>query len=499
MTSAESMGGRPNIVLILTDNQQAATLGCYGNSEIRTPNLDRLSAEGVTFDRAYCPNGLCSPSRATVLTGLMPSQHGVHTWIDDRRSSEWPAGWHALDGLSTLPGLLRNAGYATALVGKYHLGQPTDPMAGFDHWVTMEDGHVKSFWNNRIFDNGRVYDQPGHSVDFFTAKAVEWIEAQAGGDQRFFLYLPYPAPYGHWPATQEPIETRHHATYADCPMHTVPRCGLSPETVRQYDLIKANSGKGLDYSMLLRTPNDLPTLRNYYAQISMVDDGVGAIMAALDRLDLAEDTLVVFTTDHGFSLGHHGFWGHGSATYPSNLHHAAHSIPLIARQRGVTAAGRRSDAVVQNGDLFATLLERADVAMPVGMANPSRSLAGELAGAGQPALDAVFAEQEETRVIRTRDWVLFHRFDGAEPLGDALYHTAEDPDETRNLSGNPEVAEIEAALCARLAAFFARHSRPEADLWSGGHPIQNSTRQALWKAAWGADWAPVFAYDRSRG
>lgn len=492
------MAGKPNFVLILTDNQQASSLGCYGNPEIRTPNIDSLSREGVTFDRAYCPNALCSPSRATVLTGLMPSQHGVHSWLDDRKSETWPQGWHALDGLPTLPALLQEAGYATALVGKYHLGQPTDPMPGFDHWVTMEDGHVKSFWNNRIFDNGKVYDQPGHSVDFFASKAVEWLEKRATDKQPFFLYLPFPAPYGHPPATTEPIETRHHADYADCPMESVPREPLCPETVRAYDLIRANSGKGLDYSMLLRMPNNLAVLRNYYAQIAMVDDGVGEVMAALDRLSLAEDTLVIYTTDHGFSLGHHGFWGHGSATYPSNLHLAAHSIPLIARQKGVTASGRRSDAMVQNGDLFATMMDLAGVDMPDDMPNPSRSLADELTGSAQPDLDAVFAEQEETRVIRTGDWVLFHRFAGGdEPLGDALYQTADDPNETQNLSGLPEFAGIEAALRARLVAFFDRHRRPEADLWAGGRPIQNSTRQALWKSVHGADWAPVFDYRAS--
>jgi len=99
------------------DNQQAATLGCYGNSEVDTPNLDRLSQIGVTFDNAFCPNGFCSPCRASVLTGKMPSQHGVHSWIDDRNSDEWPSSWHALDGLNTLPKALKSRGYATALNG----------------------------------------------------------------------------------------------------------------------------------------------------------------------------------------------------------------------------------------------------------------------------------------------------------------------------------------------------------------------------------------------
>ena len=297
------MSHQPNIVLIFTDNQQAKTLGCYGNSEIHTPNLDRLSATGVTFDNAFCPNGFCSPCRASLLTGRMPSQHGVHAWIDDRRRHEWPPGWHALAGQTTLPELLRSDGYATALVGKYHLGEPISPADGFDTWVTLEDGHVRSFYRNRIFDNGQTYDQPGHSVDFFTSKGVGFIEEQVAASKPFFLYLPYPAPYGHWPATQEKDENRHTARYATCPLDSIPRQGLSKAAVDGFLMRHADSTEALDFSMLMRAPNDLATLRNFYSQISMVDDGVGEIAATLDRLGIADDTLLVFTTDHGLSTG----------------------------------------------------------------------------------------------------------------------------------------------------------------------------------------------------
>jgi len=108
------MASPPNIVLIFTDNQQAATLGCYGNPEIYTPNIDRLSETGVTFDNAFCPNGFCLPCRASVLTGKLPSQHGIHSWIDDRNWKEWPQDWHALQELNTLPKQLQKQGYKTA-------------------------------------------------------------------------------------------------------------------------------------------------------------------------------------------------------------------------------------------------------------------------------------------------------------------------------------------------------------------------------------------------
>lgn len=489
---------QPNIVLIFTDNQQASTLGCYGNEEIYTPNLDRLAAQGMVFDNAFCPNAFCSPCRASLLTGLLPSQHGVHSWIDDRNMNDWPENWHALDGLRTLPATLKSAGYATALSGKYHLGQPDNPMPGFDYWCTMADGHVRSFYHNRITENGRTYDHDGHTVDFFTEKGIAFIEEQATAEVPFFLYLPYPAPYGHWPATKENETCRHSARYADCPMNSIPREGLSKPAIDAFLKRQKYSGGGLDYSMTLRAPNDLPTLRNYYAQVSMIDDGVGAIMKTLDRLNLSEDTILIFTSDHGLSLGHHGFWGHGAATWPSNLHRAAHSVPLLLRYPAAVAPSQRSAAMVSNMDVFATLLDFAGQPRDQqGMSVPSRSLKPLMSG--DPVdwtEDAVYSEQEETRVLRTAKWAYFKRFktDSEQDFADELFDVETDPGETRNLADDPSYADTLAILDHMMAEFFAAHSRPEADLWNGGVPLQNSERVEFWQEAWGKDWQPTYRY-----
>lgn len=493
------MSKKPNIILIFTDNQQAATLGCYGNAEIHTPHLDQMSRTGVTFDNAFCPNGFCSPCRASVLTGLLPSQHGVHSWIDDRQKDKWPRDWHALDGLDTLPKALKREGYTTALIGKYHLGQPTSPAQGFDTWVTLEAGHVRSFYRNKIFENGETYEQTGHSVDFFTEKGVDFIEKSAQQDQPFFLYLPFPAPYGHWPATKEKDENRHSARYADCEMHSIPRRGLSKAAVDGFILRSNESSEALDFSMLMRAPNDLATLRNFYSQISMVDDGVGRILETLNRLDIAEDTLVIFTTDHGLSTGEHGFWGHGAATMPSNLHRAAHSIPMIISHKSKTPEGLRSKLMVSNMDVFATILDCAG-AVAQDPKVPSRSFRQVLNGADPVDWgdDAVFSEQEETRVIRTAKWVFFKRFEGANAqLFDELYDVENDPCESSNLAEDPAYAAIKASLDTKLSAYFEKYAIEEADLWRGGHPIQHSERKAFWRAAWGDQWAPVFGYDQA--
>lgn len=478
---------KPDVILILTDNQQAATIGCYGNSEVHTPNIDRLAAQGLRMDNAFCANAFCSPCRASVLTGMIPSQHGVHSWIDDRNMHEWPEGWHALEGIRTLPEIMQDAGYRTGLFGKYHLGTPTSAAKGWDSWVTMADGHVRSFYDNQIFDNGRTYAQPGHSVDFFTEKLLEFM---AECDDPCFAFLPLPAPYGHWPATNDGNRSRHAELYDNCPMDTVPRQGISAAAVRGYDRVKSGSGHGLDFSMLMRAPNHLPTLRNYYSQITMIDDAVGQIMEA------APDALIIFTTDHGLSLGHHGFWGHGGSTQPSNLHLAAHSIPMIFHHPGFIAGRQTSARMISNTDLFATILDYVGTQGDPGL--PSRSFASVLKGHDGADLgaDEVFSEQEETRVLRTGKWVYFKRIrtDTHPDLPDELYDVESDPGETENLFDDPAYASVTRELSQRIDAYFARYSRPEADLWSGGKPIQNSLLPEFWRDVWGEDWSPVYAY-----
>jgi len=231
----------------------------------------------------------------------------------------------------------------------------------------------------------------------------------------------------------------------------------------------------------------------------MVDDGVGEIMSALDELGIADDTLLIFTTDHGLSVGQHGFWGHGGGSFPSNLHHAAHSIPLIVRHKSVVTASE-TNLMVSNMDLYRTILDFSGIeSVDKNEALPSRSLMPVLSG-GMPADwgdDAVYSEQEETRVIRTQKWAFFKRYDGPNNggIGDELYDVENDPGETTNLSGDELYADIEAELNGMLTEFFRRHVRAEADLWTGGAPIQNSMRLSFWREAWGEQWAPVYQYD----
>ena len=487
----------PNIVLIMTDNQPADAVGCYGNNEIYTPNLDALAAEGIRFDNAYCPNAMCSPSRASVWSGRMPCQHGVHTWLDDRLMEQWPEDWNAIDEFETLPEILKSNGYATAMIGKYHLGRLEKPQNGIDHWITMARGHTLDFYGNEMRVNDETFIHDGHSVDFFTEKAVEYIgDRSKSPDQPFLLMLPYNGPYGHWPSIMGPAQNQFWERYENMPMHSVPREGINKKAIEVFqfttDYLSKKKG-GPDFSSLLQMPNDLTTLRNYYSQVSVIDHGVGQVMNALKENGVDDNTIVIYTADHGFSLGHHGFWGHGQATWPSNAFRIAYNIPLLMWGAGISE-NRTSDAYVSSTDLYATLLDHLGLWEEVDKQDiPSRTFNSILNAGNDNWSDEVFIEQEETRAIRTPQWSYFKRFSDSEAysLENELYDLTHDPEERVNLSRQDEHQNIERELSEKIDAFFGSYANPKYDLWNCGTAKSNSSRPWLWKDAWGEDWQPI--------
>ncbi len=487
------MARRANILMFMTDNQPAELLGCYGNNEISTPHIDGLAADGFKFDNAFCVNGMCSPCRASVMTGLMPSQHGIHTWIDDRLRDQWPENWNAIGEFQTLPALLADHGYSTALIGKYHIGAPEISQNGFQHWVTSPHGHVTDFWNNTFINNDRLEDYAGHSVDYFTDKTVDFLETSVNKkDQPFFAFVPYNAPYGHWPAIKGRAKNRFRDQYDEVQMHSIPREGLHENAIARFLRKAADSGGGVDHSSELQIPNDLETLRNYFSEMSMVDDGVGRVLAALKQLGIYDDTLIIYTTDHGFSLGHHGIWGHSQATLPSNAHRATFNIPLIFRHGERFAKTARPELVSQI-DLFPTLLALAGIESDGHNDNsPARSFAGLLEGRSFTGDNCVFLEQEETRAIRTDRWLYKRRFQNAPqpPYPDELYDLKTDPLEKTNLAGDTKHQDIADTLIAKIDAFFDQFNEPKYDLWRGGSPKSTTDKAWLWQQAWGDDWRP---------
>lgn len=465
VTAPVAAASRPNVLLILTDNQSPALLGAYGNAEIRTPNIDRLAAGGLLFTRAFATSGVCSPARATLLTGLIPSRNGVHNGLPERFAVP---DYSAIEEFRNLPQTLADAGYATGLVGKYHLGDSGKPQLGFGTWVTFSGGHTESFVRQAVVDNGRAFDvaETGeHLTDFWTRRAVDFIEAQSAR-RPFFLMLSYNGPYVLPPTVLDPPNTRHAAWYEAHPPRPVgdPVHPYLEAFARSFpDNIPLRGGNvGRAAIESLTSPR---AMRNVASEVSMVDDGVGRVLAALDKAGLARDTLVIFASDQGSAFGQKGLWGNSSWGSPYPAYNANMQIPLIVRHPGQVPAGRRSDHAVNEFDLLPTILDYLGLGDRRIANTPGRSHAALLRGGPAGDEQPVFFEYITTRVIQTREWKYTRRFLDAP---DELYDLTQDPGESRNLAGDPALAGVVRDLDGQLTAFFDRYADPRWDVWRGG-------------------------------
>jgi arylsulfatase A-like enzyme len=439
---------RTNLVFILTDNQGAWSLGCYGNRDVRTPNIDRLAREGTLFTRAFASNAVCSPTRATLLTGLMPSQHGVHSYLRANEAQVGPGAYCTIAEFGNLPRILADAGYACGLAGKWHLGGNETPQVGFSSWVTMPHGHTTTFTNAPVIEDGKTRKESAYLTDFWTDRGVKFIEANK--DRPFFLFLAFNGPYGLGASLNNKSKNRHAAYYADKELPSFPRHEPHPWLNTNRPFL-----------------NNVEAMRRVAAEVSGVDDGVGRVMETLKKHGLDERTLVVFTADQGWCGGHHGVWGMGDHTRPLSAFDEMMHVPLVWRQPKAVAAGKKSDVLVSNTDFLPTVLDHLGLAekTPTRPALPGRSYAKVLRGEPVKWGDAVYFEFENVRAIRTERWKLVTRFpDGP----DELYDLLDDPGERMNLIARPQHAATRKELAGRLEAFFEEYADPKYDLKRGG-------------------------------
>ena len=479
---------RPNILLIMTDNQSADFLGCYGNHEVKTPNIDLLSKEGMKYTSAYCTNAMCSPCRASVLTGLMPTAHGIHNWLDDKLEDLWPEDWNAIGEFESFPQKLKDAGYNNALIGKYHLGKAWKSPKAFDHWVTFPHGHTKSFYDNKIIDNDEVYNHQGHSVDFFTLKTIEYLNQIKDHQNPFFCFVPFNGPYGHWPSIKGKSTNKFASLYEQCELSTVPREGINKRVIKRYSSRLLESGEDLpeQFSGPLLLPNNKDSIRNYFSQASLIDEGVGKILSELKSLNLFENTIIIYTSDHGFSLGNHGIWGHGLAAWPSSMHRPSFNIPLIFSGPKINKG--ISKALVSQTDLANTILSMAGVSKLKSKLVNSISL--KFTDEDLNSRDMIFMEQEETRAVRTHEWLYIERFnkEGMSYIEPELYNLIEDPDERKNLFKEESCREIIKTFSKEINDYFNKYGDSKYNLWIGGTAKSNVSNPKFWKKIWGSNW-----------
>jgi arylsulfatase A-like enzyme len=439
----------PNVIFILTDNQGDWTLGCYGNNDIKTPNIDRLAAEGMRFLNSFAINPVCSPNRATLMTGLMPSQHGVASYLRGGPPEMGPGSYCTIAEFPTLPKILKAHGYACGLVGKWHLGANLTPQESFtDEWVTMPTGGTTTFFDAEIIENGAVRKEPMHLTRFWTRHALAFIEKFK--DRPFFLYLAYNAPYGLGPAQLKDAERAPHwSDYADKELPSFPRTQLNPWVHDNKTYL-----------------NNITCIRRYAAEVSGIDDGVGEIMAKLKTLGLDDDTIVIFSGDNGWSGGQNGIWGMGDHTRPITAYDAEMRVPMIWRQPGKIPADRTSSHHVSHVNFFASLLDYLgyEKDIPAQPKRTGRSYATVLHGQDIPDWDeTIFYEFENMRCIRTPQFKLTERIAG-DPS--EYYSLGADPGEEHNLWDHPDATAD--ALKQRLHSYFDTISDPRFDLWQGG-------------------------------
>ncbi len=433
-----SLAAPPNILFVFTDDQAPWALGASGNEQAITPHMDRLAREGAYLPNSFTVTPVCSPSRATLMTSRYGSELGITDWIHPKREPEL-----GLDPARvTWPEVLQSSGYVTGLVGKWHLGVPDrfhPTRTGFDYFMGFREGGAATV-NPTLEVSGEKKKLKGLTADLLTDDALRFLDRHRA--DRFLLCVHYRAPHTRW----LPVADEDMAPYRD----------------REMEIPNPDFPK-------LDGPRVRRMMREYLASVRSVDRNLGRILEKLDALELTDKTVVIFSSDHGYNMGHSGIWHKGNGHYvlteapPAtkniprnqrpNMFDRSLRVPTIVRWPGVVAAGAKVERTVTNLDWYPTLVEIAEAELPPKETIRGRSFVPLLKGRA-PAnwSDDVYAEysthhQSRThmRMYRTPRWKLVRDF--LNPDRDELYDLVRDPAEARNLLGS-DSAEARAAIAS---------------------------------------------------
>ena len=443
------MSDKTNIVFILTDDQGPWAAGCYGNTEIRTPNIDRIAATGVRFQNFFVTIPVCSASRASFLTGRIPSQHGVHDWISGGNTG--PDAVAYLQDEICYTDVLAEHGWTCGLSGKWHLGNSTLPQHGFSHWFAHEKGGGP--YNNALLvRNGELVEVPGYVTTAITDDALNFIDTHAEDDNPFYLSIHYTAPHAPWTGHPQDIVD----SYDDCPFESCLQEDFHPGAkINKVEPIGPASSKGLSDNM-----GNRESLKGYFAAVTAMDVDVGRILDKLKEKGLRENTLVIFTSDNGYSCGHHGFWGKGNGTNPLNMYENSIKVPFVATHPGVIPEGIVQSAMVSAHDVMPTLLDYVNLPIPTDRTLAGQSFLSILKGEEDIGRDRVviYDEYGYVRMIRTQEWKYIHRYpDGPHEL----YDLVNDDDERNNLVDDPAQADRIQDLKKQMEDWFTQYVIPD--------------------------------------
>ena len=450
-----------NIVFILTDDQGPWAMGCAGNAEIRTPRLDALAASGVRCDGFFCTSPVCSPARASLMTGMIPSRHGIHDWLsrgnyvvpEDHplRRQSWFAGIDDsnidyLAGMRCYTDELAGAGYCCGLAGKWHLGNSGVPQHGFSFWDVIPWGG-SGYMDAAMLIDSELRLAPGYLTDVITDRALRFLDTRQGNSQPFYLSVHYNAPHTPWDRANHPRELTE--LYADC------RFATCPEYPRPHPWQVSSCSYGTG-----DVRHEL--LSGYFGAITGVDRNVGRIIDRLAAMGILNETLIIFTSDNGMNTGRHGCWGKGNATFPQNMYEESVKVPFIAACPALFPGGRVEHRLLSQYDILPTLLDVAGIPPACAGPLPGRSFLPLLRGDTMPGEEqvVVYDEYGPVRMMRTRDWKYVHR----SAYGPhELYDLLNDPGEERNQVDEPAHAGTVQAMRAALHDWFLGYADPDRD------------------------------------
>ncbi len=440
---------KPNIIMFLTDDQGYWALGCNGNEEIITPNIDKLAEEGARFENFYCVSPVCSPARASLLTGRIPSQHGIHDWIREGNTGEGAIEY--LKGIRGYTEDLVEQGYTCALSGKWHMGDSINPQKGFSKWYTHQRGGG-NYYNAPMIKNGELIEQEGYVTDAITDNAIEFLDEMHAEDKPFYLSVHYTAPHSPWTNGNHPKELMD--LYENCPFNSLPKeephpwaiFSTAPDALTRKDV-----------------ENPRESLMGYYAAVTGVDRSVGRIMEHLKQIGADENTIVIYTADNGFNLGHHGIWGKGNGTFPMNMYDTSIRVPMIMWHPDSIKGGTVISDMISAYDYMHTILEYVGCKAE-DPTLPGKSFKHILEGGHQASdeegMIVVFDEYGPVRMIRSERDKYVCRY----PYGpDEYYDLENDPDEKNNLIEEPSAQERILKLRIHMEKWFEKYVDPSRD------------------------------------
>lgn len=440
--TAVEAGDRPNVILIVTDDQRADTIEALGNPVIQTPHLNWLVRQGTVFTHAHAAQPLCYPSRAEILTGMNGLRNGVmppdsNTFRDD---------------VVMLPQLLADAGYHTWYVGKWHTtGRPSTrgyaetlglfTAGGGKYWKDQVDfkGTPVTGYKGWVFqtDDGKLFPERGVGLtadisEQFADAAIEFIERETS--QPYFLHINFTAP--HDPLI---VPTGYEGKY-DPDLIPLP-ANYAPEHPFDHGNLRGRDEQMLPWPRTKQAVRE--NLAVYYEVISHMDEQIGRILNALRTEEQLQNTVVIFTSDHGLAVGSHGLMG------KQNMYDHTVLVPLIFSGPGIPA-GQQRDALCYLRDLFPTICEWAEVKPPANL--DSQSLIGVIKGEQAQVREQVYCYfSDKQRMIRDQEWKYIHY---PEIDREQLFHLASDPDELNDLSGKPETAARQSRMKSELAKWL---------------------------------------------